>query len=160
MRSAGASGGRSLLEPFGRNTAPALTLAALFGITVTGVVYGTVLAKVHEPHGWKETFSNALLHYVVPIAMVLGWLLFGPRRRIVGTTILKALIWPLAYFCYILLFGAITHWYPYPFLNVAGKGYLTVIVNGVGVTAVFAAVAALYWLGDRKLHPAPRPADT
>lgn len=133
-----------------------LRLAALIGITVTGVVYGTVLARVHEPHGWRETTSNALFHYVVPIAMVLGWLLFGPRPRITVATIGWALLWPIAYLAYTLVRGAATHWYPYPFLDVATHGYARVVVNCVGVTAVFAVVAALLLLGDRALPRAPR----
>jgi hypothetical protein len=36
----------------------AVRLDALFGITVTGIVYSTVLAKVHEPHGWQEMNTN------------------------------------------------------------------------------------------------------
>src|ERR1700753_2639365 len=59
-----------------------LRLSSLFGITVTGVVYSTVLARVHTPHGWQETSSNTVVHYVVPIMMVLGWLFFGPPPRI------------------------------------------------------------------------------
>jgi hypothetical protein len=66
-------------------------LDALFGIAVTGIVYSTVLAKIHEPHGWRETTSNTLVHYVVPVLMVLGWLLFGPRPRITRTVLLVAL---------------------------------------------------------------------
>jgi hypothetical protein len=60
----------------------AVRLAALFGIAVTGIVYSTVLAKIHEPHGWKETSTNTAFHYIVPIMVVVGWLLFGPRPRI------------------------------------------------------------------------------
>jgi hypothetical protein len=37
-------------------------LAALFGIAVTSIVYSTVLAKIHEPHGWKETSTNTAFH--------------------------------------------------------------------------------------------------
>jgi hypothetical protein len=55
----------------------AVRLAALFGITVTGIVYSTVLAKTHEPHGWQETSTNNVFPYIVPIMMVLGWLLFA-----------------------------------------------------------------------------------
>lgn len=131
-------------------------LCALFGITVTGVVYSTVLAKVHEPHGWRETSSNLVFHYVVPIMMVLGWLLFGPRPRITGRLILRALIWPVSYLGYALVVGAVSGWYPYPFLDVTTHGYGRVIVNAIGVTAVFAAVASLYRLGDRMLPQAPR----
>jgi hypothetical protein len=67
-------------------------LDALFGITVTGLVYGTVLSRIHEPNGWQETVTNAGFHYVVPIMMVLGWLLFGPRPRISAAVVLNALI--------------------------------------------------------------------
>jgi hypothetical protein len=129
----------------------ALRLAGLFGITVTGIVYSTVLAKVHEPHGWRETTSNALLHYVVPIAMVLGWSLFGPRPRIGGRTIAWALVWPVLYLGYTLAHGAISGWYPYPFLDVTSHGYGRVLLNSLVVTVVFALVGALFWLGDRKL---------
>lgn len=130
-------------------------LAALFGITVTGIVYSTVLAKVHQPHGWRETSSNAIVHYVVPIMMLLGWLLFGPRPRIPARTIGLALIWPVTYLAYALTTGAISGWYPYPFLDVTTHGYARVLANAVAVTAVFAAVATVYWWGDRTLRGAP-----
>ena len=68
-------------------------LAALFGITVTGLVYSTVLAKIHEPHGWQETSTNTVFHYIVPIMMVVGWLLFGPRPRIERRTVALAMLW-------------------------------------------------------------------
>jgi hypothetical protein len=81
----------------------AVRLAALFGITVTGIVYSTVLAKTHEPHGWQETSTNNVFHYIVPIMMVLGWLLFGPRRRIERRTVGLAILWPVAWIGYILI---------------------------------------------------------
>jgi hypothetical protein len=89
-------------------------LAALFGITLTGIVYSTVLAKVHQPHGWQETSSNMGFHHVVPIMMVLDWLLFGPRPRIEVRTIALPMLWPVAWAGYILIYGAITKWYRYP----------------------------------------------
>lgn len=130
-------------------------LMALFGITVTGIVYATVLAPIHEPHGFTETFSNALVHYAVPIMMVLGWLLFGPRPRISGRTVVWSLGYPVVWLIYTLVRGAIWKWYPYPFLDVPSHGYLRVALNCVAVTAVLAVVASLFALGDRKLRPAP-----
>ncbi len=129
----------------------AARLASLFGITVTGVVYTTVLAKVHEPHGWRETSTNMAFHYIVPIMMVLGWLLFGPRRRIDGRTVARAGVWPLVWISYILIYGRVTKWYPYPFLDVSTHGYGRVIVNGAAVLAVLLVVTSLYWFGDRRL---------
>jgi hypothetical protein len=133
----------------------ALRLCAVFGITVTGIVYSTVLAPVHDPRAGAETFVNTLVHYVVPVLMVLGWLAFGPRPRIDGRTIGVSLLFPVGWLAYTLVRGAIWGWYPYPFMDVTGKGYLQVALNAVGVTAVLVVVAALYALGDRRLGPAP-----
>ena len=128
-------------------------LDALLGIAVTGIVYATVLAPIHEPKGWQETSTNAVVHYVMPIGIVLGWLLFGPRPRIELRIVGLALGWPLAWLWYTLVRGAIWHWYPYPFLHVPTHGYLRVIVNSVLVTIVLALVATLFYQLDRRLPP-------
>lgn len=142
----------------------AVRLASLVAIVITGVVYATVLSKVHEPHGWKETVSNTVFHYIVPIMMLVGWLLFGPRPRIDLVTLGRSLIYPLAWVVYSLIDGAITSWYPYPFVDVNTLGYAAVVRNGALVVIILAVVTALYWLGDRRLPPSrvqPSPtADT
>ncbi len=134
----------------------AVRLAALYGITVTGIVYSTVLAAIHEPHGAAETGVNVIVHYVVPIMMVAGWLAFGPRPRIDMRTVLWSLLFPVVWFAYTLVRGAIWKWYPYPFLDVPAHGYARVAVNAILVTAVLAVVAALFAFGDDRLPPAPR----
>ncbi len=134
----------------------AVRLASLVGIIITGVIYATVLARVHEPHGWKETFSNAVFHYLVPFMMVVGWLLFGPRPRIEARTIVLSLLYPVAWVAYTLVDGAVTSWYPYPFLDVVSHGYATVLGNGAIVVVVLGLVTSLYRLGDRRLPVAPR----
>ena len=128
-------------------------LASLFGITVTGIVYATVLAKIHEPHGWRETLANTVFHYIVPIMMLLGWLMFGPRPRIDARTVGLALLWPVAWITYTLVHGAISSWYPYPFVDVATHGYARVLLNGALVVVVLATVTGLLLLGDRRLRP-------
>jgi hypothetical protein len=134
-------------------------LDALFGIAVTGIVYSTVLAKIHEPHGGLQIASNTIVHYVVPILMVLGWLMFGPRPRITRTVVLRSVVWPVAWFAYTLVAGAISHWYPYPFADAATHGYGPVLRNSAAVTAVLAVVAAVFWLGDHRLRRAPSTSD-
>ncbi len=131
----------------------AVRLASLIGITVTGIVYATVLAKIHEPHGWMETFTNTVFHYIVPIMMVLGWLAFGPRPRIEARTVGLALLFPVAWIIYTLIHGASSSWYPYPFVDVTTHGYARVILNGALVLVVLAIVTMLFWLGDRRLPP-------
>ncbi len=133
----------------------ALRLAALFGITITGIVYSTVLATIHQPRAGAETFVNTLVHYVVPVMAVVGWLAFGPRPRIDRRTIGRSLLFPAGWLVYTLLRGAAFDWYPYPFLDVASHGYPRVALNAVAVTAVFALVALLFAVGDRRLGRAP-----
>jgi len=138
----------------------AVRLAALVGITVTGIVYSTVLARIHEPHGWEQVLNNALFHYVTPAMAVLGWWMFGPRPRIDARTLRRAALWPLAWVAYTLVHGEVSGWYPYPFVDAATHGYGRVVVNLLGVLAVFALVAFLFLLGDRRgfLHRAPAEA--
>ena len=133
-----------------------LRLAALFGITVTGIVYSTVLAAIHEPNGTAETAVNAVVHYIVPIMMIVGWLALGPRPRIDRSTVLLSLLFPVLWMACTLVRGAIWKWYPYPFLDVASHGYARVAVNALLVTVVFGAVASLFAFGDRRLPAAPR----
>lgn len=137
----------------------AVRLAALFGITVTGIVYATVLAAIHEPNGPAETFVNDLVHYVVPVMMILGWIIFGPRPRITLVTVLRSLVFPVVWLIYTLVRGAIWKWYPYPFLDVPSHGYGPVLRNAVIMTVVLVGVAGLFALGDRKLPAAPRLRD-
>lgn len=133
-----------------------LRLAALFGITVTGIVYSTVLAKIHEPNGPAETLVNDLVHYVVPIMMIFGWLFFGPRPRITRRTIVGSMLFPVLWVTYTVIRGAIWKWYPYPFLDVPTLGYLRVTGNAALVTVVLAIVAGLFAFGDRTLPAVPK----
>jgi uncharacterized membrane protein len=128
-----------------------LRLDALVGITVTGIVYSTVLARVHEPKGWEQVSTNAVFHYVAPIATVAGWLAFGPRPRIDRFVVVAALVWPALWFGYTLAHGAASRWYPYPFVDVGTHGHAAVVLNALAVTAVLGAVAAVFALGDRRL---------
>jgi hypothetical protein len=132
-----------------------LRLDALVGISVTGVVYTTVLQTQQRLHGWAVV-TDAVFHYVVPLAAVAGWLAFGPRPRFDARTVGWSLAWPVAWLGYTLLHGYVTGWYPYPFIDVARHGYGIVALNALAVTAVLAVMAAVFWLGDAYL-PGGRP---
>jgi hypothetical protein len=66
-----------------------------------------------------------------------------------------SLIWPLLWFVYTLARGALSHWYPYPFVDAATHGYGRVIVNAMLVLLVLGAMAGIYLLGDIRLSPQP-----
>lgn len=130
----------------------AVRLAGLFGITVTGIVYSAVLADAHQPNGSSEIFVNTIVHYVVPIMVVLGWLLFGPRPRIERRTVVLSLAFPVLWIGYTVIRGAVVHWYPYPFADVDALGYGRVAINGVLIVGLLAVVAGAFAYGDRRLR--------
>jgi len=51
-------------------------LDALAGITITGLVRWFLLHPLDDFHGWLWA-SDTLLHIIVPVLVVLGWLVFG-----------------------------------------------------------------------------------
>src|SRR6266568_71966 len=66
-------------------------LDGLIGVAVTAVIYHSVLAGLQNLTGWDRA-ADVALHYVSPMAAVLGWLAFGPRPRIDATTVRLALV--------------------------------------------------------------------
>ncbi|MGN9909071.1 Pr6Pr family membrane protein [Phytohabitans sp. LJ34] len=119
-----------------------LRLDGLLGITITGIVYATVLAG-QVSHEGLALWLNAAFHYFCPLWTVAGWLLFGPRPRVTWRVVGWAFAWPAAWVAYTLVRGAATDWYPYPFLDVTDLGYAVALRNVAGVLAIALAVAAL-----------------
>lgn len=130
-------------------------LDAVLGIIVTGVVFAAVLeGRVH--HEGISVWVNAGFHYFAPWWALAGWLLFGPRPRITWTTVGWAFAWPVAWIAYTLGRGAVTGWYPYPFLDVTRLGYATALRNTAVVLLAAAGITALLRLLDQRLlKPGP-----
>ncbi|WP_394432018.1 Pr6Pr family membrane protein [Streptomyces sp. SGAir0957] len=143
---------------------PLLTGGALLLICITGLVYHVILTNDasgfsmtddpdHAMTGARQV-STQLLHTVTPIGAVLDWLLLTRpgmlRLRHAGTW----MIYPLAYFCFALIRGAIMTpgtpaRYPYPFLDVDRHGYAGVLGNAVIFGLAFYALALLLVTADR-----------
>lgn len=135
-----------------------IRLAGVVQIFVTGVVYWIALGDLVEYGRW-ESVANQLVHSVVPILGVFGWLVFGPRGRLSVRIVALSTIVPVAWLAFTLVRGPIVDWYPYPFLDVNQHGYPKVMVNVV-IVALLYLVIALGALGlDRKLPGAAPQAD-
>lgn len=133
--------------------APAFAIARLVGlvaITVTGIVYHVALASLVELARWDE-FGNQLVHTVVPVLTVVGWLAFGPRGATSARTAWQSLIFPVAWLAFTLIRGAIVDFYPYPFVDVRRLGYVDVIINCVWVSFLMLSLAGGAVLLDRRL---------
>jgi hypothetical protein len=118
-----------------------LRLTSLVAITVTGIVYHTLLAGLLDLKDWA-IIANALVHTVVPIMAVLGWLLAGPRGLFTRKVVWMSLIYPLAWGAFTLIRGAIIGWYPYPFINVNNLGYGRVFFNMAWIAVLMIGLAA------------------
>jgi hypothetical protein len=118
-----------------------LRLTALVAITVTGVVFHAVLAQTLDLKSW-DAVGNELVHTVVPVMAVVGWLLIGPTPLFTRRAAWLSLIFPLCWLAFTLVRGAIAHWYPYPFIDVTALGYGGAIVNCVWVALLFLGLAA------------------
>jgi hypothetical protein len=129
-----------------------LRLDGLLGITITGIVYATVLAG-EVTHDGVGVWLNAAFHYFCPAWTVLGWLLFGPRPRITWREVGWSFAWPAAWVGYTLVRGAVTGWYPYPFLDVTDLGYAVALRNVAFVLLLALAIAALLRYLDGRLRP-------
>ena len=134
-----------------------LRLNAVVGITVTALVHWFLLRPLNDLSGWPS-LADKLLHVVVPGLALLGWLLFGPRQRVGLRTVLLGLVYPVGWLCYTLAVGAVTGWYPYPFLDVGDRGSGPVALTSVVLAALVFGMSLLMWLGDRRLRRAPAPA--
>lgn len=127
-----------------------LRLDAVLGITVTGLVHWFLLRPILDLHGASYA-ADKLLHVVVPVLAVVGWLVFGPRDRVGRAEVVPSLVFPLAWLGYTLAHGAVSGWYPYPFVDVGVHGYAVVAVNCLGVAVLFVALAAGAVRVDRRL---------
>jgi hypothetical protein len=129
-----------------------LRLDALLGIVITGLVFDLVLAsKIHlTGAAWWATLG---FHYFSPWWTLLGWVLFGPRPRVTRGTAAAAFAWPLAWIAYTFVHGAVSGWYPYPFLDAATIGYAHALRNTAVVFVFAVLLAVMFKLLDRL--PAP-----
>lgn len=133
-----------------------LRLDALLCIAVTGIVYNTVLRGLVELTG-AGMVSNVMLHVLAPVFAVVAWLLVGPRPRVTGPTVWWSVVYPIAWLVYTFVRGAVTGWYPYPFLDVTELGYAGAVTNSAVVAVVFLLLAWGVRWADGRLPDTERP---
>ena len=105
--------------------------AATIYMTVTGVTYSLLLRNVEVDTA--VPWVNLVLHYIIPIVMIVDWLIDLPPFRIRVGSAMVWLIYPILYLAYSLLRGPLVDWYPYPFLDPRPEGYVPVIITSIGI---------------------------
>lgn len=122
--------------------------AAVVYIAFVGLVFNTLLQGVEL--GDLAPWVNVICHMILPIAGLVEWLVWPPRRRIPLATAFWWLSFPAVYTVYSLARGAITGFYPYPFFNPgAVGGYGGVALYCAGMLIGFLVLALLTrWAGN------------
>lgn len=114
--------------------------AATLYMIMTGIIFALLLSGLQQALQTTIPWVNVVLHYVMPIVMLVDWLVHPPATRVPFKRALWWLVYPFAYLVYSWARGAFTHWYPYPFLNPEGNRWLAVIATciliGIGVVGI------------------------
>ncbi|SEB93909.1 hypothetical protein SAMN04489844_1364 [Nocardioides exalbidus] len=130
-------------------------LAGLIGISVTGLVHFFLLRPLLHLDG-SDWVADKWLHMLVPVVAVAAWAWVGPRPRASARDAAYAIVWPILWTAWTLVFAEIDGWVPYPFMDADKDGWGPVVVVCAGITVLFVGFFALYvWL-DKRLRPAPQ----
>lgn len=132
---------------FVKNTV--LTSVALY-ITIVALIYNIALRNLWHLEGLFK-LANELLHVVNPVLFIIYWFAFVPKTGLRHRSVLPWLWFPFIYFIYVLIRGAISGDYPYPFLNVAKSGYAQVMFNALVLLPMIWGLGALYILIARRM---------
>jgi hypothetical protein len=121
--------------------------AAVVYMTVTYLVFAVLLRDAQEQLQTHVAWVDSVLHRVMPIAVMADWLIEPPQgaltfRRVIGPW----LAFPLAWTAFTLVRGEIDGRYPYPFLDPANGGYVSVALYTI---AIFILFVAAIWLVAR-----------
>ncbi len=115
---------------------PATLTAISVYIIVVGAVYNIVLRMIWHPVGLQKLVDE-LVHSVIPLLAVLFWFFFVQKSSLQWKNSLSWLIYPLLYSLLIGVRGALSGFYPYPFVNVPVIGYPRALLNGALLALVF-----------------------
>lgn len=129
---------------------PSVRTAILAYIIIVAVIYHYLLAKLWNPQGW-QLLADTIEHVVTSALYVIDWVLFVPKGTVKWKSAVVWLGYPLVYAAYSLIHGAVTGFYPYPFINVSNLGYDKVLINMAVLVLVFLGLGLALIGIDRRM---------
>ncbi len=120
-------------------------------ITVTFIIFAILLAPLYHPTG-IAAYQNIVLHYLIPLAFILDWVLTESRREYNWAYIIYWLAYPLCYLVFSIIREAITHESIYYFLSVSEYGVPIFIAICFGLAGFFLGLGALYVFISKKVR--------
>jgi hypothetical protein len=127
-------------------------------MTTTILIFIVLLSGYPASELTAVPWDNTVLHYIMPLVIIVDWLVVNRRRAIQYRRALLWLSYPLLYLVYSLIRGPIVGWYPYPFMDASLHGYLPVVLTSVVIAVVLAAITAVIAGAPAWVRPKPRAA--
>lgn len=127
-------------------------------IAFVGVAYFTLLRHVWNPRG-LQLLADVLMHYIVPALVLIHSGIALRHTALRWTAPLWWSLYPVIYFVYVLLRGALLGRYPYRFIDVSQLGYAVTLRNAAGLWVAFlllAYVLMALWRIPRAVNPRGR----
>lgn len=129
-----------------RHKFDALRSATTVYILIVGIGFSFLLSGLENVALTAVPWDNIVLHYIMPAALLVDFLIDRPKRTMSFTKSLLWLSFPIVYAVYSLTRGAISGWYPYPFLNPATNSYGSIAFV---ISCLFALGVVLIWFVAR-----------
>jgi len=135
--------------------------AVTMSIAVTFIIYHFILAPqlLSESSAYNLfSWQNVLVHYFVPIATILDWIIFDEKSSFRWFDPIQWLILPITYFIFILvrariggIIGIVKSSYPYFFIDVDMLGWVRVFENASILILGFLFLGYIIYIID-KIH--------
>jgi len=127
---------------------PVVCAGITTSILLVGIAYSLLLRHLWSPQGW-QWIADELLHDVMPLTF-LGYWWFYMRKGVLRLKhVLAWMVYPTAYFGYLLFRGNIFGDYLYPFLDIGTLGLAKALVNAIGVLGGFVGIGLVVLMLDR-----------
>ena len=118
-------------------------------ITTTFIFFAILLAPLYQPTGFAA-FTNIVLHYIIPIAFIIDWVLTETKINYKWKYLPYWTIYPLGYLLFSFIHGTLTGDYIYPFLDINLLGILFYLISVSLLIGVGIALGSLYIGINRK----------
>lgn len=132
----------SLLSRPGNQTAVAVY------ILVVALIYNAILRFIWSPTGMQQLVDE-LLHLVIPVLFLVYWIWFVLKLSFDFSKIFYWMIYPLVYLVWIISRGAVSGFYPYPFVDASKLGYHRVAINCGLILILFLFLSFLFLIVSR-----------
>ena len=140
---------------FSRPAALSAVATVMLSVALT---YSLLLRATWHPQGLQWVADEGL-HDVMPALVLVYWWLAVPRGSLRWGDVTGWTLYPLAYFAFLMMRGALTGLYAYHFVDAGLLGYWRVLVNASAALLAFAGVGYLL-VAAKSLPRAARQPDS